>query len=143
MTLPAVFQTAFGCTLALSGLYLTCFLRFYPQRRIFRALFSFFKGSVSKKDGQEGISSFSASAAALAGTLGTAILQWCRALADHLLCKLRSHFLAQLFEIVVIPPDCKSARFVRAEPALLHFCNITAAGRTVTDDFSSFLPRRK
>ena len=71
MTLPAVFQTAFGCTLALSGLYLTCFLRFYPQRRIFRALFSFFKGSVSKKDGQEGISSFSASAAALAGTLGT------------------------------------------------------------------------
>ncbi len=36
-----------------------------------RSRCQFSRGSVSKKDGQEGISSFSASAAALAGTLGT------------------------------------------------------------------------
>ncbi len=52
------------------GLYLTFYLRFYPQRKLPLALRRFF-GGASGKDHQKGISSFGASAAALAGTLGT------------------------------------------------------------------------
>lgn len=52
------------------GLYLTVYLRFYPQRKLPLALRRFF-GGASGKDRQKGISSFGASAAALAGTLGT------------------------------------------------------------------------
>ncbi len=73
-----LFPTLFGCAIAGSGLFMTLYLRFYPQRNIFHALKVFFSGSISavrsnpntrKKD--DGISSFAASASALAGTLGT------------------------------------------------------------------------
>lgn len=62
--------TLFGVVMTAFGLYLTFYLRFYPQRKLPLALRRFFSGA-SGKDRQKGISSFGASAAALAGTLGT------------------------------------------------------------------------
>ncbi len=53
------------------GLYLTVYLRFYPQRRLFPALRRFFCGAAGGKGRRSGISAFGASAAALAGSLGT------------------------------------------------------------------------
>ena len=60
----------FGISIAVCGGYMTFYLRFYPQKKLFYSLRRFFAGAGSEKKGK-GISSFSASAAALAGTLGT------------------------------------------------------------------------
>lgn len=62
--------TLFGISIAVSGGYMTVYLRFFPQKKLFYSLRRFFAGAASGNKGK-GISSFSASAAALAGTLGT------------------------------------------------------------------------
>ena len=68
--------TLFGISIAVSGGYMTAYLRFFPQKKLFYSLRRFFAGAAVSDKGkrlssEKGISSFSASAAALAGTLGT------------------------------------------------------------------------
>lgn len=68
--------TLFGISIAVSGGYMTVYLRFFPQKKLFYSLRRFFAGAAASDKGkrlstEKGISSFSASAAALAGTLGT------------------------------------------------------------------------
>ncbi len=63
--------TLFGISIAVSGGYMTVYLRFFPQKKLFYALRRFFAGAAAGDKKGKGISSFSASAAALAGTLGT------------------------------------------------------------------------
>ena len=62
--------TLFGISIAGFGGYMTVYLRFFPQKKLLYSLRRFFAGAGQGRK-EKGISSFSASAAALAGTLGT------------------------------------------------------------------------